>query len=457
VSTERPLVLVVDDDAANRNALAEALRALPVTVETAESGEAAMRALDRGEYALVFTDLVLPLLDGIEVLRRAHQLWPDAEVIVVTGYGSVERAVAAMSAGAYSFLTKPLNLQQVRLLAQRALDKRALSRDNRRLRAELGARDDIAGLVGQSPALEQVRQMVRQLAVTETTVLITGESGTGKEVVARALHGASARQERMFLPVNCAAISPTLLESELFGHEKGAFTGAVKERQGFLELANGGTLFLDEIGDLPADLQAKLLRVLEDQTFYRVGGTQPVRVNIRLLAATNRDLETAVRDGRFREDLYYRLNVVQLRLPPLRERRDDIPLLCDHFLRQLARQYHRAVPALAPATRQLLLDYAWPGNVRELRNVIEGMLVLATAEIIPPEAVPAKLREAAATRPAAVPAAEFALHGLTLHELERRAIGAALAEHEGNRRNAAKALGVPERTFYRKLKEHHLA
>ncbi|HNW91721.1 MAG TPA: sigma-54 dependent transcriptional regulator [bacterium] len=453
--TNKPAVLVVDDDPGGGAALAEALAALPVTVTRAESGDAAMRALDATEFALVITDLVLPGIDGMEVLRRAQQLWPDTEVIVVTGYGSIERAVAAMSAGAFTFLTKPLNLQQVRLLARRALGQRDLQRDNRRLRTELGERTGAQGIVGQSAAIVRVREMVRQLGPVEATVLLLGESGTGKEVVARALHAASARQERLFLPVNCAAISPSLLESELFGHEKGAFTGAVKERPGFLEMANGGTLFLDEIGELPLDLQAKLLRVLDEQTFYRVGGSQPVRVNIRLIAATNRDLEQAVREQRFREDLFYRLNVVQIQLTPLRERQDDIPLLVEHFLGQLARQYQRPAPGLTPAALQVLQNYAWPGNVRELRNCIESMLALSRAATLDADAIPARVRLAAPTPAAAPVAGDW--RGRTLAELERMAIEQALADHRHNRRAAAKQLGVPERTFYRKLKEYALA
>jgi DNA-binding NtrC family response regulator len=370
---------------------------------------------------------------------------------MLTAYGNVETAVEAMKRGAYDFLAKPVNLDRLELLLTRALAERQLGVENQRLRAQLDSKYGFANIIGTSPAMQAVFDTIRHVAPTKATVLIQGESGTGKELVARALHQASPRREGPFVPVHCAALAPTLLESELFGHEKGAFTGAVERRRGRFEMADGGTLFLDEIGEIEPSLQVKILRVLEERAFERVGGSETVTVNVRLVAATNKDLRQLVADGKFREDLFYRLFVVNLTLPPLRERDGDIVLLTQHYLKTLAAENGKSVPTLTAEAMDALTAYSWPGNVRELRNVIERMVVLNSTGKLNLDDVPATVRQGAhdsgrdATRA-----------GRVLRDAERQLIEDALRQHRGNRTKAAQHLGISRRTLHRKLNEFGL-
>jgi DNA-binding NtrC family response regulator len=376
---------------------------------------------------------------------------PKPIVIMLTAYGNVETAVEAMKRGAYDFLAKPVNLDRLELLLTRALAERQLGVENQRLRAQLDSKYGFANIIGTSPAMQAVFDTIRHVAPTKATVLIQGESGTGKELVARALHQASPRREGPFVPVHCAALAPTLLESELFGHEKGAFTGAVERRRGRFEMADGGTLFLDEIGEIEPSLQVKILRVLEERAFERVGGSETVTVNVRLVAATNKDLRQLVADGKFREDLFYRLFVVNLTLPPLRERDGDIVLLTQHYLKTLAAENGKSVPTLTAEAMDALTAYSWPGNVRELRNVIERMVVLNSTGKLNLDDVPATVRQGAhdsgrdATRA-----------GRVLRDAERQLIEDALRQHRGNRTKAAQHLGISRRTLHRKLNEFGL-
>jgi DNA-binding NtrC family response regulator len=387
-------------------------------------------------------------------MQRALARTPQPAVILLTAYGSIESAVEAMRLGAYDFLTKPVNLDRLDLLLKRALASREMETENRRLREQLTTRFGLENLVGQSAAMQQTIEMIRQVAPSRSTVLIQGESGTGKELVAQAIHNLSPRSKGPFVAVHGASLTPTLLESELFGHEKGAFTGAVENRRGRFELADGGTLFLDEIGEIDARLQVKILRVLEEHRFERVGGQRTIDVDVRLITATNRDLRERVARGEFREDLFYRLNVVVLHIPPLRERMEDIPLLANHFLKEFAAENQKPVPALSPDALDALAAHGWPGNVRELRNVIERMVVMARGDRLTLRDVPPAVREGAGRpRGRGGPAGGA---GLTLDDMERRMIVQALDAHGGHRVKAARQLGISRRTLHRKLNEYGL-
>ncbi len=441
------VVLVVDDDPSSREAVVEGLEREGYKVASASSGVEGLRLLAERDPALVLTDLVMPETDGLAILRAAREKETPPEVIVMTGYASVESAVEAMRLGAYDYLSKPVRLAEVREKAKRALERRGLTVENARLHRVLDERLGFERILGTSPALAEVFERIRQVAPTSATVLIMGESGTGKELVARAIHAASPRRAKPFLAVNCGALTESLLESELFGHDKGAFTGAVRERKGYFELSDGGTLLLDEIADTPLPLQVKLLRVLETREFFRVGGAAPVRVDVRILAATHQDLEKKVRDGLFREDLYYRLQVVAVRLPSLRERREDIPMLAEAFVREFAQVHGRPVRELAPEALGALVRYAWPGNVRELRNVIESLVITAPGPAVRAEDLPDRIR--------ALPGAPGGIQvptGTTMDDLEREAIRVTLERTSWNRVEAAKILGIGERTIQRKIK-----
>ena len=376
---------------------------------------------------------------------------PKPVLILLTAYGNIETAVEAMKRGAYDFLAKPVDLDRLDLLLRRALAERRLGAENRRLKEQLDSKHGFENIIGTSPAMREVFETIRQAAPTRATVLIQGESGTGKELVARALHQCSPRREGPFVPVHCAALAPTLLESELFGHEKGAFTGAVERRRGRFEMADGGTLFLDEIGEIDASLQVKILRVLEERKFERVGGTETLSVDVRLIAATNRDLRKKVAEGSFREDLFYRLYVVNLTVPPLRERDGDVVLLAQHYLKALAAENGKKTRSITPEAMDALAAYSWPGNVRELRNVIERMVVLGTGERLDVRDLPAAVRESSAG-----PAAGTAQAGRVLRDAERQLIEDALRRHKGNRTKAAQELGISRRTLHRKLNEFGL-
>ncbi len=448
----KPTVLLVDDERNTREGLARALRR-KYNILLADSAMAALEILKTETPEAVLTDLRMPGMDGMTLVRRILAKDPQPVCILLTAYGNVETAVEAMKNGAYDFLTKPVNLEQLEVVLKRAIHSRRLEESNQQLRQELDAKYGMDNIIGQSPAMEEVFDTVRQVAPSKATVLIQGESGTGKELVAHALHQLSPRATNPFVAVHCAALSENLLESELFGHEKGAFTGATETRKGRFELADGGTLFLDEIGEVESPTQVKLLRVLEERNFERVGGMNPIEVDTRLLAATNRNLKAMVEEGTFREDLYFRLNVVQIQLPPLRKRREDIPLLLHHYLTQFAQENGREIGGITPDALDVLIHYRWPGNIRELRNLMERMVVLSRGEKLTLRDVPQEIREDRAdTFVASGP-----LKGATsMQDAERNMIIRALDDHKGNRTLAAKQLGISRRTLHRKLNEFDL-
>jgi two-component system response regulator HydG len=453
MAQEPAKVLIVDDDEGHAEALAEWLEIDGYACTLAHSGEAGIAKLGEETFDAVLTDLKMRDKSGLEVLRESKSLQPDAAVLLITGHGSVETAVDAMRSGAADYLQKPVNGAELRTRLARAIEARNLRRDNLELRKQLDERFGLTGLVGHSPQMQRVFSIVRQVAGTTATVLVLGESGTGKELVARAVHGNSPRRERNFVAVNCAALSEGLIESELFGHVKGAFTGAVSAKEGRIVHADGGTLFLDEVGDMPLLTQAKLLRVLETREVLPVGGNTPRKVDVRLVAATNRDLRAMVKEGTFREDLLFRLQVVVIDLPPLRDRAGDIPLLIDHFIGELSRQHGRSLRGIAPEARTALLRYPWPGNVRELRNVIENMVLLAGSDVLALEDVPSEVREVAREPRKG---GGYELAGRSMPEVERDLIEANLRLCAGNREKAARILCMGERTLYRKIKEYKL-
>jgi two-component system response regulator HydG len=446
--TEAPRILVADDEPAMRDSVARALRHEGYHVTTVPDGSAALDALRRGPVDLLVADLRMPGLDGLQLLRAAHVVAPDTEVIVLSGHGTVEEAVEAMKEGAYDFLTKPFDRAPLVRVVRQALERRVLIRENRRLQQQLDDLTDAGEMVGRSPAIQDVLRLVKQVAPTAATVLIQGESGTGKELVARALHRLSPRGDRPFVTVNCAALPDTLLESELFGHEKGAFTGAVARRPGRFELADGGTLLLDEVGDLSPLAQAKVLRVLQEGEFESVGGTRTHEVDVRVVAATNQDLGRLVAERRFREDLFYRLHVISIAMPPLRDRRDDVPLLAQHFVRRYAARNRRPVEGFTEAALARLAAYPWPGNVRELEHTVERAVILARGTFIDLDDLPEAIRQA--DSPARVVAIPI---GMPLEEVEQRLIEETLRQTKGDKELAAKLLGIASRTIYRKLKE----
>jgi len=446
---DREPILVVEDQAGMRSFLAAALEDAGYRVVAAADGRAAIRLLDEQDVQLVLTDLKMPAADGMAVLRHARQVQPDVPVLVLTAFGSIEAAVAAMKEGAADFLTKPVDSPAVlALTVGRALEGRRLRAENERLRRSAPPTTGFGDIIHGDPRTEQVLRLAQAVAPTDATVLLLGESGTGKEVFARAIHEAS-RAERPFVAVNCAALPRDLLESELFGHERGAFTGAAARRTGRFELAADGTLFLDEVGELAPELQAKLLRVLQEGTFERVGGTRTLRFAGRIVAATNRDLKAQVAAGRFREDLFYRLNVFPIEIPPLRERPGDIVPIAEYLLRQQGQRTGRPPLALAPETARLLLAWDWPGNVRELQNVLERAGILAHGPAITPDLLPVEIAES----PLPLARSGTADRGSagTLGELERQAILEALEQTGGNRRLAAERLGISLRTLQYRL------
>jgi two-component system, NtrC family, response regulator HydG len=448
-------VLIVDDDEGHAEALCEGLEFDGYDCRLAHAGRDAVELASEISFDAVLTDLVMHDLSGIEVLREVRRLQPDAVALLITGHGSLETAIDAMREGAADYLQKPVRLPELRTRLARALETSRLRRDYVELRRQIDKRFGFEGILGHSPSMQRVFEILGQVSGTNATLLVLGESGTGKELVARAVHTNSPRKERRFVAVNCAALSEGLIESELFGHVKGAFTGALAAKEGRIVYADGGTLFLDEVGDMPLATQAKLLRVLETREVQPVGGNTLQKVDFRLVAATNRDLRTMVAAGTFREDLLFRLAVVTLELPPLRDRAGDVPLLIEHFIGELAVQHGRNVRGITPEARTALVRYDWPGNVRELRNVIEGMVLLARGEVLELEDVPDVVREAAGGARRRTGGQELA--GRSLAEMERELIQANLELAEGNREKAAAILGIGERTLYRKLKEYGLS
>ena len=439
-------ILLVDDDPDFCEALGDRLRSKGFQVTVAERGAEALRLCREETPAIVLLDLVLPGMDGMAVLETIRRESPDVVVVVITGHGTIARAVDAMKKGAYDFVTKPLDPKHFEIVLDKALERQVLRDANALLSSELG--DRYAAIVGDSPQMAEVLDVVRRAAPSGATMLLLGESGTGKEVIARAIHRWGDRRDQPFVVVNCVALSEELLESELFGHEKGAFTGAHQQKRGKLEIAHGGTVFLDEIGDIRPALQAKLLRVLQDQTFERVGGTRPIRTDVRFVAATNRDLRAAVRDGLFRLDLFYRLNVLSVTLPPLRERAGDIPALALHFLERYRRELKRELKGLTPETLACLRRYAWPGNVRELENVIERAAVLADGPDVTARDLPAEIRETGLADGAAREAART--YHAAVEEFKRGLLASTLRRTNGNRTRAARLLGL-QRTYLARL------
>lgn len=479
-------VLVVDDDEAHAEALCETLEREGYNCERASGTREAVEKLPSG-FDVILTDLVMRDGGGLEVLKQARQRDADACVVLITGHASVETAVAAMKEGAIDYLTKPVKMEEVRVRVQRAARTRQLAREksilqkeNEELHRELDRRYGFEGIIGSSPPMQKLFELLQQISPTDATVLVLGESGTGKELVARAVHANSQRKHRPFVAINCAALSEGLIESELFGHERGAFTGAIGPREGKLEFANKGTLFLDEVGDMPLSTQTKFLRALEQREVVRLGSNRSIPVDFRLIAATNQNLKEKVKEGKFREDLYFRLAVVQILLVPLRDRRTDIPLLVEHFLAEFRKRHNKKVRGVtAPAMGQLM-RYEWPGNVRELRNVIETMVVTGRGEMLDVGDIPVTIAGGPTTsvqfasadaemqyspsspvlsglpEASPAPASTVSLANRKLEEIEKQAIIENLQLFDGNREKVAQTLGIGERTLYRKLKEYEI-
>ncbi|HEY2156027.1 MAG TPA: sigma-54 dependent transcriptional regulator [Isosphaeraceae bacterium] len=446
-------VLVVDDDEPHAQAVAESLERVGYECIVATSGREGLRLIEEQDFDIVLTDLLMDDVGGMEVLARAKRELPDAEVVILTGYNTAKAAVAALQSGAATYLTKPLDINELRVVVDKQSQAQRLARSNIELQRQLNERFGFEGVVGNSPLMHTVVQRLRQIAPTSATVLITGESGTGKELVAKALHTNSPRRTKPFVTLNCAALSENILESELFGHVKGAFTGADRDRKGWFEHANGGSLFLDEIGDVPTSTQVKLLRVLESGEIVRVGTNEPLKVNVRVISATNRELNEAIAAGTFRTDLYHRLKVVSIKLPPLRARREDIPLLIDYFLKELSASHGKKIAGISPAARKALMAHSWPGNVRELKNTIESMVVMDYDGTLDVDDLTEELQSAAPVSHEGG-SSQSHLVGRSLDEVEKYYIGETLKLTNGNREEAARMLGIGERTLYRKIKEY---
>ena len=441
-------ILIIDDEKNIREGLGAAFEMEGYEVRLAANGKEGLDLIAKGDIDLIITDLRMDGVSGEEVLRRVTTETPGIPVIVLTGHGSIDAAVDAMRNGAYDFLTKPLNLDRLSMIVKRALERRELSLQHTQLKAEVSSAHTLDNMIGKSGEMQKVFTLIKKVAPTKASVLITGESGVGKELVADAIHNLSPRSAHEMIRVHCAALSETLLESELFGHEKGAYTGAEKMQKGRFELAHESTIFLDEIGEVNASVQVKLLRVLQDHKIIRVGGEKTIDIDVRVIAATNRDMEKEVKEGRFREDLYYRLNVVHIAVPPLRERRDDIPLLLNAFLKEYAKENGKNVTGIDNRARALLYKYDWPGNIRELRNCIESAVVMCGGNEITPEDLPPTV---SASKD--VPSITIAV-GTTLDDAEKAIICENLAANKGNKSKTADILGIGRKTLHRKLQEY---
>jgi two-component system, NtrC family, response regulator HydG len=449
-------VLVVDDEEAHAEAVAEILERVGYKCTIATSGRQALRLIEEQQFDIVLTDLIMAGVGGLEILSKAKQELPDAEVVILTGHATIKTAVSAIQAGASAYLQKPLDMSELRTVVDKASQTQRLARSNLDLQRQLNERFGFEGVIGNSPLMQAVIARLKQIAPTTATVLIQGESGTGKELVAKALHINSPRRNKPFVPLNCAALSENILESELFGHVKGAFTGADRERKGRFEHAHGGTLFLDEVGDIPLSTQVKLLRVLESGEIVRVGTNEPIKVNVRLISATNRDLSDALAAGSFRQDLFHRLKVVSIKLPSLRDRREDLPLLIDFFLKEFTTSHAKPVKAVSPAARRAFMAHTWPGNVRELKNTIESMVVMDSDGILDVDDLTEDL-QAASVPAGALASGGVNLVGKSLEEIEKHYILETLRITSGNREEAARLLGIGARTLYRKLKDYGIS
>lgn len=447
-------VLVVDDDDAHRGMLRMMLKSWGYTVEEAADGDEAVEKVHAKAFDAVLTDVRMGKVNGIEAMKQILSYNPSLPVILMTAYSSVETAVDALRIGAYDYLIKPLDFDALKETLKKAIEHSRLGVENRELRRQFSEENASTEILGRSPAITSMLSMIRTVAPTEATVLITGESGTGKELVARALHAQSLRKDEPLVTVNCAALAETLLESELFGHEKGAFTGADKRREGRFKQADRGTLFLDEIGEMPIGVQAKLLRALQQGEIQRVGSDKSEHVDVRVIAATNRDLRKEVEERRFREDLYFRLNVISLEVPPLRQRKEDIPLLAAHFLSHYAERNHKNVKGFSAQCMDMLLHYDWPGNVRELQNAVERAVILCTGEYVTGPELPVNIAKLAAEALPKSTDISSSLAGLPLEEVERRAIEETLRETGDNKSAAARKLGITRATLHKKLRKY---
>ena len=456
-------ILVVDDDRSSVDVITEVLKREGHQLFVADGGRAAIQILERKRIDLVITDLQMPDMDGMSLLKHISNQHTHTQVIILTGFGTIDSAVEAMSAGAFNYLQKPIDLNVLRSTTAGALERRALLLQNVNLRQQLDEKFGFANMIGQSKPMTNLFQLIRRVAPTDATVLITGDNGVGKEYIAKAIHNHSRRKDKQFKPINCGAITPTLLESELFGHERGAFTGATARKIGIFEQSDGGTLFLDEIGEMAPEAQVRLLRVLEEGEFTRVGGSQSIKGDVRVLTATNKDLENAVNNREFRADLFHRINVFRLRVPPLRERVEDIPLLANHFVQEISRRYGKIIANINLEAMEYLIQQEWHGNVRELRNMIETAVILSTSETITladlstdffqsPTSIPTQTTSGHSS----LDSERFGHVGMTMEELEKEAIIRALKETDGNRAKAADMLGIGVRTLYRKLESYQI-
>ena len=443
-------ILVVDDEEVMRESLAAWLREDGYSVDTAASGSEAVERAARCDYAIYFVDLKMPGPDGIETMMQVRRLHPEASIIIITAYATVDTAITAIKEGAQEYIVKPCNPEEISLLVSRIIKVKNLQRENTILRKKLQRRYCVQDVISKNPRMEQILALCRDVASLRSTVLIQGESGTGKEMIERAIHKAGDRAAKPFVAVSCAALAETLLESELFGYEKGAFTGAAQQKIGKFEMANGGTIFLDEIGDISPKLQVDLLRVLQDRSFYRVGGNEEVRVDVRVVAATHVDLQQAVAEGKFRDDLYYRLNVIEVRLPPLRERREDIPLLAQHFLERLSHELGKNGRSISESALKLLMDHDWPGNVRELENAVERAMVTSRGTSLEAEDFSFLHQNGGPSK-----APKFPL-GMSLQEMEKQLITITLERTQGNIKEAAAVLGIDRSTMYEKIKKYEI-
>jgi len=443
-------ILIVDDEKNTREGLKLILDNANYNILLAENGEKAKEVIADTNMDLIITDLKMPKVDGMELVDYIKNNSPDSEIIMLTGHGTIETAVQAMKKGVFDYIIKPVNIDELNLLVERALMKKSMQEENENLKEQLNVKYGFENIIGNSPQMLEIFEKIKKVSPTKANVLLIGESGTGKELLAKAIHYHSPRRNKPFIPINCGALAPTLLESELFGYEKGAFTGAFKQKLGRFELANNGTIFLDEISEISPDLQVKLLRVLQEQTFERVGGTESIKVDVRIVSATNQDLKNLMDKNKFREDLYYRLNVVQINVPPLRERTGDIPTLINKFVEEFCKENNKSLLTISPKAMALLQSYNWPGNVRELRNTIEGIVVMATGKKIMPEHLPFEITKHSKESVVKIKA------GTSLKDAEKELIRATLIKTRGNRTKAANMLGLGRKTLYRKIEEYGL-
>ena len=458
-----PRILIVEDDRNTLSGLVEILEAEGYEVKGVDSGQKALRLVERERFDILLTDLKMPEIDGMELYNQTLVMAPEMKTVVMTAYSSVKDAVDAMKRGVYEYLTKPLNLDELFVILKKAVEEQGLRRENEELKDQLHGSYRFESIIGKSAAMQQVFKTIMKVAKSQATILIRGESGTGKELVARAIHYNSPRGNGPMVEISCAAFPETLLESELFGYEKGAFTGADSRKKGRFEIAHGGTIFLDEIGDVSASVQTKLLRVLQEKEINRLGSNDAIKVDVRVITATNRDLELALNNGLFREDLYYRLNVIPVLLPPLRERHEDIPLLIDHFIKRYSKMNNKAVLGIAPEALEFCISYHWPGNVRELENAIENAVVLGEGEEVLPEHLPVTvtMRKAASDMEAQANANDFFLaSGASYREkmeaAEKLVLEEAIQRADGNKSEAAKQLGISLRTMRYKIQKYKL-